>query len=630
MAGKRGAKILRKKKSQMFGIEYPFLFGFVILLVIIALVGSEEWNSSFRADRVSTNARILAAASDEVYSAGPGSVKCVAINNPKGLVSGRAVGNEIIFVLQAKGQENDIASTTKSRGIGAIPISEGQAIICVRNGIDAGGSSSSSSGDDTEPLNILYPNGATEDEGDGCIPVGGDPDCGNPAEFNIGTSGQCGDGISDSNEGCEVGESCGAGFRCNEACQCEAGGLSNCGDGDQDLGEECDPNGGSSNCVSGNPIVCPGATTLGNPGNGATLYAQGISCSGSCTCEYSNNDIDTCGGAYDTKVSSPNSCGQEEQCRLNADCAGFGPDWTCNSICLCDPPSTCGDGNQDAGEQCGEPGLSCQAGYTCNSKCQCILATCGNSVMDPGEECEKHTPCDTPYVCNTGTCLCQGCGNNRVDAGEECDDGNTANGDGCSSTCQTETACGATTAPSCGGACPGGQICVSGPYQWCECKDPCAQDPDACNLGSCEQGHCERTQEQGKDPVCACVKRKVGEVCSLSSQCETNRYCVNGFCGTPPGSGPGYVGNACASGMTGTSCGGTTYDGSLCVPMNGPGSPSGTNCIAMTNGGSYNGGVPIGQYGGECTGGMGGSCNPGQGSCIKVTESANPDAWICD
>jgi cysteine-rich repeat protein len=30
------------------------------------------------------------------------------------------------------------------------------------------------------------------------------------------------------------------------------------------------------------------------------------------------------------------------------------------------------------------------------------------------------------------------CGNNIIEAGEECDDGNTANGDGCSSTCQTE------------------------------------------------------------------------------------------------------------------------------------------------------------------------------------------------
>src|SRR3989344_5039778 len=179
MAGKRGAKILRKKKSQMFGIEYPFLFGFVILLVIIALVGSEEWNSSFRADRVSTNARILAAASDEVYSAGPGSVKCVAINNPKGLVSGRAVGNEIIFVLQAKGQENDIAYTTKAYGAGVFQITEGQTKLCfsmIKSDLGQGGGSTV----------IGESGGSTPASGDGCQALSGDPDC---SDSNPGSNG---------------------------------------------------------------------------------------------------------------------------------------------------------------------------------------------------------------------------------------------------------------------------------------------------------------------------------------------------------------------------------------------------------------------------------------------------------
>src|SRR5690606_15470760 len=32
-----------------------------------------------------------------------------------------------------------------------------------------------------------------------------------------------------------------------------------------------------------------------------------------------------------------------------------------------------------------------------------------------------------------------GCGNGELDAGEECDDGDTASGDGCSSTCHIES-----------------------------------------------------------------------------------------------------------------------------------------------------------------------------------------------
>ena len=40
---------------------------------------------------------------------------------------------------------------------------------------------------------------------------------------------------------------------------------------------------------------------------------------------------------------------------------------------------------------------------------------------------------------SAGMCkLAAGCGNGKVEAGETCDDGNTANGDGCSSTCQAE------------------------------------------------------------------------------------------------------------------------------------------------------------------------------------------------
>src|SRR3989344_5374630 len=49
------------------------------------------------------------------------------------------------------------------------------------------------------------------------------------------------------------------------------------------------------------------------------------------------------------------------------------------------------------------------------------------------------------------------CGDSVVDSGETCDDGNTASGDGCSSTCQTETS----TTPSSGGGGGGGEVTVT-------------------------------------------------------------------------------------------------------------------------------------------------------------------------
>lgn len=46
------------------------------------------------------------------------------------------------------------------------------------------------------------------------------------------------------------------------------------------------------------------------------------------------------------------------------------------------------------------------------------------------------------------------CGNSEIEAGETCDDGNTANLDGCSSTCQVETDYICVGAPSvCSSAC---------------------------------------------------------------------------------------------------------------------------------------------------------------------------------
>jgi cysteine-rich repeat protein len=42
------------------------------------------------------------------------------------------------------------------------------------------------------------------------------------------------------------------------------------------------------------------------------------------------------------------------------------------------------------------------------------------------------------YGCSNGLCTMPYCGNGIADPGEECDDGNTINGDGCSSTCKVE------------------------------------------------------------------------------------------------------------------------------------------------------------------------------------------------
>jgi len=68
---------------------------------------------------------------------------------------------------------------------------------------------------------------------------------------------------------------------------------------------------------------------------------------------------------------------------------------------------------------------------------------CGDGHLDAGEECDDGNNANGDGC--SSTCVKENppppppvCGDGHLDAGEECDDGNTYNGDGCSSTCCKE------------------------------------------------------------------------------------------------------------------------------------------------------------------------------------------------
>ena len=393
---KRGAKILRKKKSQMFGIEYPFLFGFVFLLVIIALVGSEEWNSSFRTDRVSANARILAAASDEVYSAGPGSVKCVTINNPKGLVSGGVVGNEIIFVLRAKGQENEIAYTTKAYGAGVFQITEGQTKLCfsmIKSDLGQGGGSTV----------IGESGGSTPASGDGCQALSGDPDCsdsnpGSNGGFDYGSNGgSCGDGFTGGSENCEVGTACDPGYRCNENCQCEVGASNVCGDGIIDSGEQCDGNSltyCSASIAGYPPICCP------PPYQSTCVYA--IPYCLACACQYDYPDLSCPSGRVPwvpPGIAVPPALREPR----DPPPPPPSPSVPCGGIPWTNNPAACNKG------AC-PPDMACKAVQT---SCTCVATTCGDETYTlASETCDQsggegNTGCPAMSSCSTSCASCE-------------------------------------------------------------------------------------------------------------------------------------------------------------------------------------------------------------------------------
>lgn len=99
--------------------------------------------------------------------------------------------------------------------------------------------------------------------------------------------------------------------------------------------------------------------------------------------------------------------------------------YTCTNPLLC---TKCGDGILTAGETCDAPGTPGSNGCTVDCKVDSTYWSCTtqyDSVRKVSYSQCTHVPC--------------GNGNRNATAGENCDDGNNANGDGCTSTCQIET-----------------------------------------------------------------------------------------------------------------------------------------------------------------------------------------------
>lgn len=147
------------------------------------------------------------------------------------------------------------------------------------------------------------------------------------------------------------------------------------------------------------------------------------------------------------------------------ECDHAGESPTCDTDCTA---AVCGDGtlNASAGEQCDDGNTV--AGDGCSASC--VLETCGNGIVDPGEECDDgagnsdtladacRTDCtnaacgdgvtDTVETCDDAgesptcdaDCTAAVCGDGTLNASaaEQCDDGNAVGGDGCSAMCLVE------------------------------------------------------------------------------------------------------------------------------------------------------------------------------------------------
>jgi cysteine-rich repeat protein len=168
--------------------------------------------------------------------------------------------------------------------------------------------------------------------------------------------------------------------------------------------------------------------------------------------------------------------------------------------------------------------------------CLLSLSGCISLLTRPGElECNGEAPtCDgnTLVVCIDGIEFQQDCGAEVCDAaggacvelepgcgngvtepglGEQCDDGNIANGDGCSATCQTE----------------GGADCGNGlPEAGEQCDDGNASNNDACT-NACLNARCGDNFIRTGVEQCDDGNTSNGDGCSAACQTENNN-CGNG------------------------------------------------------------------------------------------------------
>ncbi len=283
---------------------------------------------------------------------------------------------------------------------------------------------------------------------------------------------QCDDGNTMSHDGCsetctiesfcgngivEPGEECDDGNidnddGCSRECQVETG----CGNGILEIGEECDD--GNVDSDDG----CDGDCLMENPtavcGNGIHEYTEG--------CDDGNTeDGDGCSS----------TCRQE---------AG------------------CGNGTLDPGEQCDDGNAI--DGDGCSHWCQ-VEFSCGDNVCrtDQGETCEL-----CPNDC------CPSCGNGVLDEGEECDDGNNTSGDGCSRGCTDED----NTAVCGNGLWEAGEECDDGNNVAHDGCSPLCIKEYTCGDGVCSSTEGENCQNCIVDccPACGNGIRQIGE------ECDTN------------------------------------------------------------------------------------------------------------
>jgi len=337
----------------------------------------------------------------------------------------------------------------------------------------------------------------------------------------------CGDGIVDTGEACDDGNTTGG-----DGCAADCSKIEQCGDGTVDTGEACDD--GNTTGGDGCAADCSKIEQCGDGTVDTGEACDDGNTTGGDGCAADCSRIERCGdGTVDTG----------EACDDGNTTGGDGCAADCSRV------ERCGDGTVDAGEACDDGNTT--GGDGCAADCSRV-ERCGDGTVDAGEACDDGNTTGGDG-CAADCSRVERCGDGTVDAGEACDDGNTTGGDGCAADCSKIERCGDGTVDA-GEACDdgnttGGDGCAADCSKIERCGDGTVDAGEACDDGNTTGGDgcaadCSKVEQCGDGTVDA------AEACDDGNQVGGDGCAAN--CSKVEQCGDGVVdtGEACDDGNT--------------------------------------------------------------------------------